>query len=56
MSLNVKAINALKPTGKNYRVTDGKGLYLEVTTAGGKLWRFKYRFGGKHKEIGRAHV
>ena len=51
MSLNVKAINALKPTGKNYRVTDGKGLYLEVTTAGGKLWRFKYRFGGKHKVL-----
>jgi hypothetical protein len=28
---------------------DGGGLYLEVRPAGGKWWRFKYRFGGKEK-------
>ena len=32
-----------------YRVTDGRGLYLTVTPAGGKLWRWKYRFGGVEK-------
>ncbi|MDR1849630.1 MAG: integrase arm-type DNA-binding domain-containing protein [Zoogloeaceae bacterium] len=26
---------------------DGAGLYLEVSPAGGKLWRLKYRFDGK---------
>jgi integrase len=32
-----------------YRLTDGRGLYLTVTTAGGKLWRWKYRFEGSEK-------
>jgi hypothetical protein len=36
-------------TSKNYKVTDEKGLYIEVTPKGGKRWRFKYRFGGKEK-------
>ncbi len=37
------------PTSKAYRVTDEKGLYIEVALSGGKWWRFKYRFGGKEK-------
>ena len=49
MSLTIKTIEGLKPTGKRHRHTDGKGLYLEVTPTGSKLWRFKYRFGGKQK-------
>jgi len=36
-------------TNKPYRVTDEKGLYLEVTPKGGKRWRFKYRIGRKEK-------
>jgi len=32
-----------------YRMTDGRGLYLIVTPAGGKLWRWKYRHGGAEK-------
>jgi integrase len=32
-----------------YRMTDGRGLYLVVTPAGGKLWRWKYRFQGFEK-------
>ena len=28
---------------------DGGGLYLELTKAGGKYWRLKYRYGGKEK-------
>lgn len=34
---------------KPYRVTDGRGLYLMVTPAGGRLWRWKYRFRGAEK-------
>lgn len=30
-------------------MTDGRGLYLVVTPAGGKLWQWKYRFQGAEK-------
>lgn len=40
------------PEGRpNIRLADEKALYLEVTTAGGKYWRWKYRFGGKEKRL-----
>jgi integrase len=42
-------IKKAKPTSKPIRMFDGGGLYLEVATSGGKLWRFKYRFNGKEK-------
>lgn len=45
------AIRNAKPGPKPYRMFDGGGLYLEVTPAGGKLWRLKYRFGGKEKRL-----
>lgn len=45
---DVKARTA-KPAEKPYKITDGDGLFLLVTPAGGKWWRFKYRFGGKEK-------
>lgn len=32
-----------RPGPKPYKLADGGGLYLEVTPAGGKLWRMKYR-------------
>ena len=37
--------NAL-PAEKSYKLADGGGLYLLVTTAGGKYWRYDYRFAG----------
>ncbi len=30
-------------------MSDGGGLYLWVTPAGGKLWRWSYRYEGKEK-------
>jgi integrase len=45
--LTDKAIKAELPAGKPRKVFDGAGLYLLVTPAGGKLWRFKYRYRGK---------
>ena len=51
MALSNTAIINAKPRDKNYRLYDEKGLYLEVTKAGGKLWRLKYRFGGKEKRL-----
>lgn len=40
-----------KPSTKPVRMFDGGGLYLEVSPAGGKLWRLKYRFNGKEKRL-----
>ena len=51
MPLTIVAINHAKPKDKTYRLYDEKGLYLEVTKSGGKLWRLKYRFGGKEKRL-----
>jgi Arm DNA-binding domain len=33
------------------RLADEKGMYLELTAAGGKYWRLKYRYGGKEKRL-----
>jgi hypothetical protein len=30
---------------------DGRGLYIEISPAGGRWWRFKYRIGGKEKRL-----
>lgn len=39
--------NPLKPdkdyTGKSYKMSDGGGLYLEVTPLGSKLWQNFYK-------------
>lgn len=37
------------PRDTAYRLPDGRGLYVMVTPAGGKLWRYKYRFQGREK-------
>lgn len=43
-------VSKAKPRERDYKLTDGGGLYLLVTTAGGKLWRLKYRFADKEAE------
>lgn len=51
MALTDVAVRNAKPTGKLYRLFDERGMYLEVSAAGGKWWRFKYRFEGKEKRL-----
>ncbi|WP_175725594.1 tyrosine-type recombinase/integrase [Burkholderia ambifaria] len=51
MPLTDAEIRKAKPGEKPIRLFDGGGLYLEISTAGGKWWRLKYRFGGKEKRI-----
>ncbi|WP_206951016.1 tyrosine-type recombinase/integrase [Trinickia acidisoli] len=41
------ALRVLKPADKPYKYAVGDGLYLEVSPRGSKLWRWKYRLGGK---------
>lgn len=36
---------------KPYKLADSGGLHLFVTPAGGRSWRYKYRFGGQEKRI-----
>lgn len=47
MALTDLAIKQAKPQDKIYYLKDGGSLFLEVTPAGGKNWRFRYRFNGK---------
>ena len=47
---DTKVKNA-KPGQKTVRIFDERGLYLEVSPAGGKWRRFKYRFNGKEKRL-----
>jgi integrase len=49
MPLTDIEIRKAKRKDKPYRLWDGGGLFLFVTPAGGKLWRWKYRFYGKQK-------
>lgn len=51
LPLSYLKISKAKPQDKEYRLFDGGGLYLAVTPSGGKLWRIKYRFEGKAKEL-----
>jgi len=44
-------IDALKPKETDYKVPDGGGLYLLVSTAGGKLWRLRYRRDGEQRQL-----
>jgi hypothetical protein len=47
--LTDKEIQNAKAKEKAYSKADGGGLYLWITPAGGKLWRWSYRFDGKEK-------
>ncbi|MGE5668006.1 MAG: Arm DNA-binding domain-containing protein [Betaproteobacteria bacterium] len=47
MPLTQKQIDAAKPAAKPMRLYDAGGLHLEIAPAGGRWWRFAYRFGGK---------
>lgn len=51
MSLSDTALRTLKPLDKLYRRYDQRGLYIEISPNGSKLWRFKYRFQGKEKRL-----
>ena len=44
-------IKNIKPSGKIERFHDGGGLYLELSAAGGKHWRWRYKFDGKEKRM-----
>ncbi|QQA74750.1 tyrosine-type recombinase/integrase [Pectobacterium parmentieri] len=51
MPLNARQIETAKPQDKEYKLTDGAGLYLLIKPNGAKYWRLKYRVAGKEKKL-----
>ena len=51
MALTSTEIRNTNPSKTPKRLFDERGLYLEISPAGGKWWRLKYRIGGKEKRI-----
>ena len=49
MALSDTTIKNAQPRAKAYKLYDSDGLFLSVTAAGGKFWRFKFKFGGKEQ-------
>lgn len=49
MPLTDTAIRNAKPGAKPAKLFDERGLFLIVTPAGGKWWRFRYKFDDKEK-------
>ena len=49
MKLTEKKIRGLRPQQKPFKTFDGGGLFLLVTPTGSKLWRYKFRFGGRER-------
>jgi len=44
-------IKLAKPKPKDYKLSDGGGLYLLITKSGGKHWKLKYKFENKEKKL-----
>jgi hypothetical protein len=51
MALTDVKIRAAKPKSTAYRLADAGGLYLLISPAGGKLWRWNYGYEQKQKTI-----
>ena len=50
-TLFATTVAGAKPTKKDYKLSDGAGLYLLVRPNGSKLWRFNYVHHGKHRTL-----
>lgn len=51
MPLSATPVRNAGSREKNYKLAVGRGLYLRVTRAGSKLWRFDCRFAGRRKTL-----
>ena len=49
MALSDATVRSAKPTDKAFTIYDERGLFLQVSPSGAKLWRLKYSFGGLRK-------
>lgn len=44
-------IRKAKPKDKEYKLSDGNGLFLLIRKSGNKMWRFDFSYGGKRKSM-----
>jgi Arm domain-containing DNA-binding protein len=51
MALTDTEIRRSRPAEKPYKLSDSGGLHLLVTSSGGRLWRWKYRFQSIEKQM-----
>jgi integrase len=51
MALTELQVKNAKPTVKQYKLSDGGGLFMLVHSNGGRYWRLAYRFEGKQKNL-----
>lgn len=51
MPLTDAALRDTKATDKPFKLFDGGGLFLLVIPTGKTWWRFRYRYGGKEKQL-----
>jgi integrase len=51
VALTDTAIRNAKPGAKRLRLFDERGMYLELSPAGGRWFRLKYRYAGKEKRL-----
>jgi integrase len=49
MPLTDTSVRNSKPGDRPYKLSDGQGLHLLINPNGSRLWRLKYRIGGKEK-------
>lgn len=49
MTLTIAEVRNAKLRSRSYKMADSKGLFLLVTPAGARSWRYKYRFGPKER-------
>lgn len=50
-TLYATSVANAKASDRDYKLSDGDGLYLLVRSNGSKLWRFNYRFLGKYRTL-----
>ena len=51
MALSDTTLRNAKAKAKPYKISDSGGLFILIAAAGGKLWRYSYRFDGKQKTL-----
>lgn len=51
MSLTAVEISQAKPRDKEYKLSDGGGLYLLIRPNGAKLWKHKVRIQGREQKL-----
>jgi len=51
VSLTTSIAGSAIPREKPYKLLDGNGLVLLIQPSGSKLWRQRYRFGGREKML-----